>query len=695
MSHHEGRRPIRATAPDDRRADAEVGNDDLLDMLVADVEDYAILLLDADGNVATWNTGAQRLKGYRAEEIIGRHFSTFYPREDVAAGKPRRELETAAAEGRLEDEGWRVRRDGTRFWANVVITALRGPDGELRGYGKITRDLSERRVAELALRASDERFRRFLDEARIGMMIIALDGRYERVNDAFCAIVGYSREQLTGLSSESITHADDLAAHRAKLRALLAGGSASDTWEKRYLHASGNTVWASISIALINDAGRPLHFIAQVEDITERHNRMTREAADRKRAEELRQLNAEFGQHALATADLAQLKQQAVELVARTIEAPFVRLGELDDAGTMLVFSAGVGWPAHLIDDHSLPVAASECEQSVHSGQPVFLGHGADSDPLRPSHESRELGIVASATIPIRGKDAVAGVLHVGLREPRVFSQDDVTFLVGIGTIIGMVIDRDRREQRIKLLNVDLQQRYEELEAFSYSVAHDLRGPLRAVAGFAGILEEDYSSALDDEGLRFVGLITKGASDMGSLIDALLSLTRVSCLELVSGSVDLTATARSIIAELHAADPARNAIVTVQEGLIAEGDTALLRNVLANLLGNAWKFTRGLEPAVIRFESELRHGQTVYAVRDNGIGFSTAHSGDLFAPFKRLHGASFEGTGIGLATVARIVHRHGGQVWVESEPEAGATFYFTLSEGARAVSNYGVDKISA
>jgi PAS domain S-box-containing protein len=371
-------------------------------LLIADVQDYAILLLDAGGHVATWNAGAQRLKGYRSEEIIGRHFSVFYAPEDVAAAKPERELMIAAAEGRLEDEGWRVRQDGTRFRANVVMTALRDRNGLLRGYGKITRD------------------------------------------------------------------------------------------------------------------------------ITERHNRIAREIADRKRAEELRQLNAEFGQHALATADLAQLKQQVVELVARTLEAPFVRLGELNAAGTAIVFSAGVGWPAHLIDDHSLDVAASECEESIRSGQPVFLGEGEDLDLLRSSHESRELGIVASATIPIRGKDAVAGVLHVGLREPRVFSQDDVTFLVDIGTIVGMVIDRDRRERRITRLNVDLQQRYAELETFTSSVAHDLRGPLRAIAGFAGALEEDYVSTLDEEALRFVGLIAKGADTMDNLIDALLSRARVS-----------------------------------------------------------------------------------------------------------------------------------------------------------------------
>ena len=240
-------------------------------MLVAETRDYAILLLDERGAVVTWNAGAERIKGYRAAEIIGRHFSVFYPSEDVAAGKPARELAVAAAEGRLEDEGWRVRQDGGRFWANVVITALRDQEGVLRGYGKVTRDLSERRAHELELSASEERFRRSFDGALIGMMMFDLAGRYLRVNDAFCAIVGHPRAALEGLARERITHPDDIASDAESLRALLAGETPAYTREKRYIHAAGHPVWVTVSVALISDrAGEPLHFIAQAQDITER-----------------------------------------------------------------------------------------------------------------------------------------------------------------------------------------------------------------------------------------------------------------------------------------------------------------------------------------------------------------------------------------------------------------------------------------
>ena len=401
--------------------------------------------------------------------------------------------------------------------------------------------------------------------------------------------------------------------------------------------------------------------------------RTTREVSERKRAEKLRRLGIEFGQQALATPDLAPVKERAVELVSGAMPAPFVRIGEFDAAATSIAFGAGV-WPGSPAGDRAPTVAGSLPLDSSRSGQPVFL-----------ESESGVPGIGASATIPIIGKNAIVGLLQVGWPQPHAFSRDEETFLVAVGTIIGSAIERERREARIRDLNVELQHRYAELETFSYSVAHDLRAPLRAVSGFAIALKEDYGPALDDEAQRYIGLIVKGADQMGDLINALLSLARVSRQELSIESTDLSEKALSIVAELRAANPGRNVTATVEDGMTVAGDPALLRDVLANLLSNAWKFTRGRDPALIRFESHRHNGKTVYAVTDNGVGFATDYPDELFAPFKRLHGKSFEGTGIGLATVARIVQRHGGQIWAESEPGAGARFSFTLGDaGERA-----------
>jgi light-regulated signal transduction histidine kinase (bacteriophytochrome) len=232
--------------------------------------------------------------------------------------------------------------------------------------------------------------------------------------------------------------------------------------------------------------------------------------------------------------------------------------------------------------------------------------------------------------------------------------------------------------------NRELEGTNRELEAFSYSVSHDLRAPLRTIDGFSQILQEDYEEALDDEGLDYLGRVRAASAHMATLIDDLLDLSRVGRRPLRREPVDLARLASEIVEDLGAAQPARNVEFAAGENIKAYGDVSLLKVALENLLGNAWKFTEREPEARIEFGADRwpRPGTLtpVYYVRDNGAGFDQAYADKLFGAFQRLHGQDeFEGTGIGLATVARIVHRHGGRVWAEGKVGGGATFYFTLA----------------
>jgi signal transduction histidine kinase len=240
-----------------------------------------------------------------------------------------------------------------------------------------------------------------------------------------------------------------------------------------------------------------------------------------------------------------------------------------------------------------------------------------------------------------------------------------------------------RASKDLEDANMELEGTNRELEAFSYSVSHDLRAPLRTIDGFSQILQEDYEVVLDDEGLDYLGRVRAASKHMATLIDDLLDLSRVGRRPLRKEPVDLSRLAAGIIEELKESQPGREVEFVTGEKIMAWGDVSLLKVALENLLGNAWKFTARQEEARIEFGADRDPGPgflaPVYYVRDNGAGFDQAYADKLFGAFQRLHGQDeFEGTGIGLATVARIVHRHGGRVWAEGSVGEGATFYFTL-----------------
>jgi light-regulated signal transduction histidine kinase (bacteriophytochrome) len=253
-------------------------------------------------------------------------------------------------------------------------------------------------------------------------------------------------------------------------------------------------------------------------------------------------------------------------------------------------------------------------------------------------------------------------------------------------TLGGEIAERKQAEERINILNQELEKHTaqlttanKELETFSYSVSHDLRAPLRGIDGWSQALLEDYGDRLDQQGREYLDRVRSEAQRMGQLIDDMLQLSRLTRAEMRQEPVNLSALAQTIAASLQETEPGRQVEFSIQAGLSAKGDAHLLEVALSNLLGNAFKFTGRRALARIEFGQTEAQGRRAFFVRDNGAGFDMAYAEKLFGAFQRLHKATeFPGTGVGLATVQRVIHRHGGRVWAEAAVDDGATFYFTL-----------------
>jgi signal transduction histidine kinase len=356
-----------------------------------------------------------------------------------------------------------------------------------------------------------------------------------------------------------------------------------------------------------------------------------------------------------------------------------------DDEQQFTLYSAPVVQPDF---NGAIPLPPNDdlIDRVRQAGQPLLAATAAELG-VESARLVAAMKANALYAIPIATEQQTWGVLLVIRRGYPLFAMDDLNLLMllaeesaGILNYALLVNEQQRLIGQLRQQTSQLEAANQELEAFSYSVSHDLRAPLRSLDGFSQLLLEEYHDQLAGEGQDYVRRIQAASERMGQLIEDLLRLARVTQVEMRSEAVNLDELVRTIATELQWQEPTRQVTFVVADHLTVQGDEHLLRAALENLLNNAWKFTGKRSQARIEFGVLEQDGQPIYFVRDNGVGFNMAYADKLFNTFQRLHSATeFPGSGIGLATVRRIIQRHGGRIWAESSAEQGTTFYFTLS----------------
>jgi PAS domain S-box-containing protein len=502
-------------------------------------------------------------------------------------------------------------------------------------------------AADEAVRRSTRQLEDTFEHSATGMAHSRLDGSWIRVNQTYCDLIGYTRQEMQTLSFRDFTHPDDLGLDLNLLARTLSGEIDHYSIEKRYIHKQGHTVWVHLTLSLVRTpAGEPDYLIAVVQDVSDRK---ATEAALRISEQLLRQAQ-HMARLAPWQANLATGRYTTLSGASEFLDMPSTDYGTED----------------------LLAVIHPQDRPLVQRQWPLALkGKVAYNVEYRvlTGDQERWHSVQAEFERDAQGR----AVRAVGVTQ-------DVT-------------ERKRAELEIQRLNASLEQRiqertrelkeaYDELESYSYAVAHDLRSPLRIINGFAQALEEDNPTL--GEGSRVHLQRIKGASSkMGQLIDGLLQLSQYARGEVKRHPVNLSAVATRLFEELASDDTGRQVDWTVEADLQVLADPPLIEALLQNLLHNAWKYTAGTPQAHIRFYTREHDGVRHYCVSDNGAGFDMARSDKLFQPFQRLHQPhEFGGLGIGLATARRIVLRHGGVLQAQSAPGQGATFCFTLPADA-------------
>lgn len=601
-----------------------------------------MVMVNREGKIAMVNAQIEKWFGYERDELLGRSIEMLVPQRFHANHASYRDGFIAQPSTRSMGAGrdlYGLRKDGTEFPVEIGLNPMETEQG-MMVLGTIV-DITERKQAEEKLRKSQEQLAGVIGSAMDAIISINDKQRIVLFNAAAERMFLYPTEDAIGKPLDQFIPERFRAGHKGHIqnfdktnvtkRGMGAMGALYG------LRADGEEFPIEASISQIESDGQKLFTV------------ILRDVSERKRSEEA-------------------LKEQA-----RILDLAPVLIRDLN--GRILFWNTGseqmYGWKAgEALEKTTDSLLKTEYPRAVEEIKARVLAHGHwEGELIHTTKDGRRIVVASHWVLHREEQGKPKAILEVN---------NDVT-------------ERKQAEREVRRLNEELEQRVadrtaqlqtvnKELEAFSYSVSHDLRAPLRHINGFSQALLEDYSDKLDEGGRTHLREVRNASQEMAQLIDDVLQLARVTRSEMRREEVNLSELARSVVADLKKRNGRPDVTVNIQDGLTTRGDKRLLRIALTNLLGNAWKFTSKQEKAEITFGSEQKNGEVFYFVRDNGAGFEMAYANKLFGAFQRLHTAGeFEGTGIGLATVQRIVHRHGGRVQAEGKLNEGATFFFTLT----------------
>ncbi len=557
--------------------------------------------------------------------------------------------------------------------------------GEFTGYSGSCLDITESKQAEEALRAADQKLRLHFEHAPMAIIEWDLEFRVTQWNPAAETIFGFSREEALGRHASFIIP-EVFRSHVDQIWQGLLKQSGGERSSNENVSKDGRTIICEwYNTPLIDERGTFTGAASVVMDITERTLGQQLLAWEKSALELIS-----------SVAPLHDVLDGLMRDLEKQLPGALCSVLLLSDDGLHLLHGAGPSLPEaynRLIDGLAIGPADGSCGTAAYADRQVIVSDIA-SDPLWADYRELALGhgLRACWSTPIHcSQGKILGTFAFYYREPRDPVPVELDLIARAVHVTSIGIERKHAEEEIRDLNASLEERVrvrtaqlelavKELDAFSYSVSHDLRAPLRAVDGFSHMVLKGHAAQLDDEGRRMLGVILSETQRMGQLIDDLLAFSRLGQQRIEPARIDMHALAKSVFDELTALEPGRKLHLDLQQLPVASGAEAMIRQVWVNLISNAIKFTKGRTVGEIEIGT-LDSGDdgTVYYVKDNGAGFDMRYAGKLFGIFQRLHGPhEFSGTGVGLALVQRIVQRHRGRVWAQAEPDRGATFYFTL-----------------